>query len=119
MDEYCTVYNAAELIGKKWTLLILLELHKGKDGSRRYSELKSRLPRITPKILSLRLKELEHEKLIQKKVDSKTIPVKCEYSLTKSGEGLIGVVKEIKKWSLKHHVKNRLCENTACKNCAI
>ncbi len=119
MDEYCTVYNAAELIGKKWTLLILLELHKGKNNARRYSELKTKLPRITPKILSQRLKELEKEGLIIKKTDSTVIPIKCEYFLTKSGEGLIRVIKKIKEWSLKYHKKNNLCENTNCKNCRL
>lgn len=119
MDELCTVYNAAELIGKKWTLLILLEIYKGKSSTRRYGELKDKIPKITPKILSQRLKELDAKGLIKKRIDASTTPIRCEYTLTASGEGLIGIIKKIKEWSLKHHMKNKACENITCKNCTI
>jgi len=66
MDRKCTVYRVSSLIGKKWMLPILLEI--GKFESRRYSEIKKTVPGITPKILSLRLKELEKEEMISKKI---------------------------------------------------
>ena len=117
MDKSCTVYRTADFIGKKWTMLILLELYKGESGARRYSELKNSLPDITPKMLSMRLKELEKEGLIKKAVDTSELPVKSIYSLTRSGEDFINIIKGIKKWTLRWKLKNKLCENADCGNC--
>jgi len=115
MDKDCSVYRTADFIGKRWTLLILLELYKG-NKKKRYSQIKNNLQEITPKILSARLKELEKHKLINKKVDAKTFPVKCEYSLTKKGEDFIDVIKEIKQWTLKYDY-NKECNNRDCIIC--
>lgn len=117
MEESCTVYQTADFIGKRWTMLILLELYKGESGKRRYSELKSRLPDITPKMLSLRLKELEKEGLVKRIVDASEFPVKSTYSLTRSGEDFIKIIKGIKRWALKWKLRNRLCENADCGRC--
>ncbi len=119
MYKDCTIYQTANFIGKRWTLLILLELYKGDSKTKRYSELKNNLPRITPKILSTRLKELEKEKLVNKKIDVKVFPVKCEYSLTKSGEDFIRIIKDIKKWALRWKIKNIVCQNVDCKECEL
>lgn len=119
MYENCAVYKTANLIGKRWTLLILLELYKGKSKWKRYSQIKNGLPEITPKILSVRLKELEKEDLIAKKIDASKFPVKCEYSLTESGEAFIRIIKDIKKWALKWKIKNIVCEKTNCKECEL
>jgi DNA-binding HxlR family transcriptional regulator len=117
MERSCTVYRTADFIGKRWTMLILLELYKGKSGTRRYSELKKSLPDITPKMLSLRLKELEKEGLVKKIVDASEFPVKSSYSLTNSGKDFIKIIKGIKKWALRWKLKNRLCENADCGKC--
>ena len=115
----CTIYKTANFIGKRWTLVILLELYKGENKLKRYSEIKTIIPNITPKILSARLKELEVEKLIEKKIDASQFPIKCEYSLTKSGIEFIKIIKDIKSWALKWKIKNRVCGRTDCKNCTI
>jgi len=116
MDKSCAVFTASNLIGKRWTLLILLELHKGEAKWKRYHELKSRLPQLTPKILSTRLKELEREGLISKKVDSSTVPIKSEYSLTKRGDEFIEIIKQIKQWTLRWGQYKR-CKSQDCKEC--
>ena len=115
----CTIYQTASFIGKKWTLLILLELYKGESKLKRYSEIKKGIANITPKILSLRLKELEKEKLIIKKIDTSEFPVKCEYSLTPSGIDFIKIIQDMKKWALKWKVKNTACEKANCKECKL
>lgn len=119
MNNSCTIYKTANFIGKRWTLLILLELYKGESKSKRYSEVKIGVSGITPKILSVRLKELEKEGLIDKKIDSNSFPVKCEYSLTKSGLDFIGIIQDIKKWSLKWKFKNIVCEKANCSECTL
>src|SRR3989344_2630129 len=119
MDKDCTIYKTADFIGKRWTLLILLELYKGGSETRRYSELKRCLPEITPKILSSRLKELEKDGLVVKKIDAAKFPVKCEYSLTKSGKDFISIIKDIKKWALRWNAKSRICASSDCKECGL
>ena len=119
MDDDCTIYKTANFIGKRWTLLILLELYKGEFKWKRYSNLKNGLKEITPKILSTRLKELEKERLIEKRVDSSKVPIKCEYSLTKSGEDFIRIIHDMKQWALKWRIKNIICEKSNCKDCEL
>jgi DNA-binding HxlR family transcriptional regulator len=119
MDENCTIYKTSEFIGKKWTLLIILELYRDHSKPRRYNELKNRLPGITSKILSLRLKELEKIAIIKKRIDTSVFPVKCEYSLTKKGMDFIKALKEIKKWSLRWDIKNKICGSLDCSRCAV
>lgn len=118
MDETCTIYRTVEFISKKWTLLVLLELYKSK-GTRRYSELKQSLLDITPKILSSRLRELEHQGLITKKITTDTFPIKCEYTLTESGTEFIRIIKEIKKWSLRWKYQNNECAQQDCRFCEL
>ncbi len=117
MRKKCAVYIAANFIGKRWTILILLELFKGKSKWKRYSELKKRLLNITPKILSIRLKELIEKGLIEKKVEIKKLPIQTKYRLTKQGMDFINIIKNIKKWSLKWKGKCKSCEETDCRDC--
>jgi len=119
MDAKCTVYRTADFIGKRWTLLILLEMYKNKGGWKRYSAIKGKLPDITAKILSARLKELEKLGLVSKKVDASSYPIKCEYSLTPSGTDFIRIIKGIKGWALKWNIKNKACESQDCSECSI
>ena len=119
MEQDCTIYKTANFIGKRWTLLILLELYKGESKLKRYSQIKKGMEEITPKILSSRLKELEKEGLIAKKIDASEFPVKCEYSLTKSGEDFIKIIQDMKKWALRWKVKNAVCEKSNCKECSL
>lgn len=119
MDKDCAVYRTADLIGKRWTLLILLELHKSVSKARRYSELKKSLLDITPKMLSMRLKELGDEGLVLRSVDASVFPVRCDYSLTRSGKDFIKVIQEMKRWALQWKVQNKACEESDCKECRL
>jgi len=118
MDTSCTIYKTMDLIGKRWFLLILLEIHKG-EGSKRYSEVRKSMPGITAKVLSQRLKELCRLGMVEKKVFSETFPVTCEYSLTSKGKDLIRIVKSIKLWALKWNIQNQVCAGTNCKDCVL
>lgn len=119
VHEICTVNMTMKYLLKKWTLLIILELYKGQNYTRRFSELKEALPDITPKILSERLKELEDEDIITKKIDATSFPVRCEYTLTESGVDLIEVIRDIKRWALKWKIDNIPCGEQDCKNCVL
>ncbi|QAA32345.1 winged helix-turn-helix transcriptional regulator [Clostridium manihotivorum] len=94
--EYtCTFEIAVDLIGGKWKPLILWYL--GNKGTKRFSELKKLIPKVTQKILTQQLRELEADKLINRKVYAQ-VPPKVEYSLTDLGEKLMPVFSSMCKW---------------------
>jgi len=119
MDKKCAIYQTTDFIGKRWTLLIILELYKGTSKYKRYSELKKSIPEITPKILSARLKELEKYGIIEKKIDASEFPVKCLYSLTEAGSDFLKIIKDLKKWTVKWKVNKKECEERDCKFCNV
>lgn len=92
----CARYEkAVGLLGKRWTGLILRILL---EGPRRFSELSGQLDAISERILSERLKELESEGVVERRVDAGP-PVRVEYRLTDKGQALWKVVDEIGKWA--------------------
>ena len=119
MDEACTVNLTVKYLTKKWTLLIILELYKGEKHTRRFSELMDSLGEITQKILSERLKELEVEGVVTKKVDATTFPVRSEYTLTTSGLELVDIIRGIKMWALKWKIDNLPCGKQDCSVCVL
>ena len=86
--------KAMDLIGKRWTGLILYQLL---EGAQRFNEIESALP-ISGRLLSERLKELEKEGIVERKVYSE-VPVRVEYSLTDKGHGLEEAIRGIGKWA--------------------
>ena len=119
MDQQCTVNLTVKYLTKKWTLLIILELYKGENHTRRFSELMNSLKDITQKILSERLKELEEEGIVTRRVDATTFPVKSEYTLTKSGLELVEIIRGIKMWALKWKIDNIPCGKQDCGMCVL
>jgi DNA-binding HxlR family transcriptional regulator len=119
MDESCTVNQTVRYLTKKLTLLIILELYKGRDHTRRFSEIKDALGEITQKILSERLRELEEEGIVKKTVDATAFPVKSEYTLTESGLEIVNVIRGIKMWALKWKIDNIPCGEQDCKVCVL
>lgn len=94
----CPIMNILTILGRKWNLCILHTLdHQGNFG---FNALAKELD-VTPRILSKRLKELEDEKIISKKIIS-DIPHRVEYSLTKKGHELIECFSTIDDWVTKY-----------------
>lgn len=87
-DEECPVKRTATIIDGKWTTLVIRELIPGK---KRYSEIQRALTGISPKILTDRLRHLEHWGLISRTVYP-TIPPTTEYELTALGRKLEGIL---------------------------
>lgn len=84
----CPVKLAADIVSGKWTTLIVRELL---PGTRRYSQLQYALLGISPKILASRLKMLQSNGLVTRKVYP-TIPPKTEYTLTKLGREMERII---------------------------
>lgn len=86
--------RAMELLGKRWTTLIIYQLL---DGPQRFNAIEAALP-VSGRLLSERLKELEKEEIVERKVYTE-VPVRVEYSLTEKGRHLEGAVREIESWA--------------------
>ena len=94
--EMCPRYAAAmSILGKKWTGLILRSLM---EGPRRFSEISAYVPRLSDRMLSQRLQELERTGTIERRVYSGP-PIQVEYSLTAKGEALREVAEAIQRWA--------------------
>lgn len=86
MDEKtfnCEKELTLAVIGGKWKMLIMW--HLGKEGTKRFNELKALIPDITHKILVNQLRELEQDLIVHREVYP-VVPPKVEYSLTEQGE---------------------------------
>lgn len=97
-DQYCPTRMALDRIADKWTVLIVGQLS---TGVHRFGELRRVIEGISPKILTQKLRELERDGLITRKVYA-SIPPKVEYSLTPLGQTLIGLLDAIRIWAESH-----------------
>ncbi|OPJ60477.1 winged helix-turn-helix transcriptional regulator [Clostridium oryzae] len=94
----CPKFEAAfEMLGKKWTGLIIRVLM---DGPKRFSDIRQLIPDLSDRMLTERFKFLESEGIIERKVYPE-IPVRIEYSLTDKGQDLKFALDEIQKWANK------------------
>jgi|SRR3989344_9217007 len=93
-NHQCGVANTIRVIGSKWSMLILHNIFEGKT---RFGQLQKELSSISPKTLSLRLKELEKEKLVQRKILAE-VPLHVEYSLTPKGKSLQKIFDDMASW---------------------
>ncbi|CAH1231712.1 putative HTH-type transcriptional regulator YybR [Paenibacillus allorhizoplanae] len=94
----CPIAKTLDVIGTKWTFLIIRDLLI--EGTLRFSELLKAMEGISPKTLSLRLKELEDHGILVRKVYPE-VPPRVEYTLTEKGKRLEGIFIELKRFGLQ------------------
>ena len=95
--ETCPIAKTLDVIGTKWTFLIIRDLLI--EGTMRFSDLLKSMNGISPKTLSLRLKTLENHGILEKKVFPE-VPPRVEYTLTEKGKSLEGIFIELKRFGL-------------------
>jgi DNA-binding HxlR family transcriptional regulator len=95
----CPVARTLDLIGERWTILILRDLLL--EGPRRYQDFQESLKGIAPNTLSARLKEMESQGLIERRLYSEH-PPRLEYRLTDRGRSLGPVMKALREWGQKN-----------------
>jgi DNA-binding HxlR family transcriptional regulator len=93
------IASAMEIIGNKWTALILRDLY---TGSKRFHELEKSVGNINPRTLSQRLDGLEAHGIITKQVFAE-VPPRTEYTLTPKGTDLIPILQQMASWGEKHY----------------
>jgi DNA-binding HxlR family transcriptional regulator len=95
--QYCPVAHALDVVGERWSLLIVRELLK---GQLRYTDLAGRLPGIGTNILAARLRDLESAGVVVRRQLPPPTPVRV-YELTEHGRGLQAVVAELARWGAR------------------
>ena len=93
-DASCSVAACAEIIGAKWTAILVHDLS---EGPRRFSELERACPGISPRTLSERLRALEHEQFVVRQSYAET-PPRVEYELTEKGAALLPIIEEMRRF---------------------
>lgn len=102
ITELLPVRDTLELLGGKWKILIILAL--AAKGPSRFMDLTRDIGRITPKMLSKELRDLEVNQLVSRTVQP-TIPVTVEYALTEYGTTLQPLIAAMRDWGVKHRAR--------------
>lgn len=89
---------ALEVLGQKWTALIIRDLYAGPKG---FCELERTVEGINPRTLSQRLSELERHEII-KKASCTGTPNRCEYHLTRKGRDLAPILRDMAMWGARY-----------------
>lgn len=106
-DQYCGLARALDLLGGRWTLLIVRELM---TGPKRYKDLQTNLPGIGTNLLAERLKALEAHDVIQRRMLPPPASTEA-YDLTERGQALEPVLLELIRWG--HHLMGTPAEEDA------
>jgi len=88
------IAGAMEIIGSKWTALILRDLM---TGAKRFCELEKSVGNINPRTLSQRLDDLEQHGIVTRQIFAE-VPPRCEYTLTEKGYDLLPVLEKMAAW---------------------
>ncbi len=94
LDSECPVCRTAEIISGKWTLLIIRDLA---DASYRFCELERSLEGISPRTLSLRLRALEEQGIVERRTYPE-VPPRVEYALTDKGRALVPLIEDMRNY---------------------
>jgi DNA-binding HxlR family transcriptional regulator len=94
----CPVAGALDIVGDRWTLLVVRDLLRGK---RRYGDLAASAEHIPTNILADRLRRLEQAGLVERRQYNER-PPRYEYRLTRDGKDLAPVVRSVAAWGLQH-----------------
>ncbi len=93
-DATCSVAACAEIIGAKWTALLVHDLS---EGPRRFSELEHSCAGISPRTLSERLRWLEENEFVVRRSYAEA-PPRVEYELTDKGEAMLPIIDEMRRF---------------------
>ena len=105
----CPVCRTSEIISGKWTLLVIRDLA---DGNRRFCELERSLEGISPRTLSLRLRALEEQGIVQRNTYPE-VPPRVEYALTEKGEALVPLIEDMRSYGRRWLPTQRASEKAA------
>jgi DNA-binding HxlR family transcriptional regulator len=94
VEETCPVCATADLVCGKWTLLVIRDLAEGRS---RFCELERSLAGISPRTLSLRLRALEENEVVERRTYPE-VPPRVEYALTEKGKALVPLIEDMRSY---------------------
>jgi DNA-binding HxlR family transcriptional regulator len=97
VDPTCPVCRTVDVVCGKWTLLLVRELAEGRW---RFCELERSLQGISPRTLSLRLRALEEEGIVERHAHAE-VPPRIEYALTEKGRALLPIIEGMREYGLR------------------
>src|SRR5690606_8985244 len=92
------VRDTLDIIGGKWKILVLISIW---EGNKHFREIERSIPKLSTKVLSKELKEMEENKLIVRTIIN-GFPVRTEYTPTEYSKTLQKVIKELQSWGINH-----------------
>ena len=104
-DPDCPVCRTADIVCGKWTLLIIRDLAEGRS---RFCELERSLGGISPRTLSLRLRGLEEEGIVERRTYPE-VPPRVEYALTEKGRALVPIIDSMRTYGTEWLGANGRC----------
>ncbi|MBV8711608.1 MAG: helix-turn-helix transcriptional regulator [Solirubrobacterales bacterium] len=96
-NDTCPVCRTAEIVCGKWTLLVIRDLAEGRS---RFCELERSLHGISPRTLSLRLRALEEEGIVERQTFPE-VPPRVEYALTDKGRALVPLIEDMRAYGIQ------------------
>jgi DNA-binding HxlR family transcriptional regulator len=109
-NDSCPVCRTAEIVCGKWTLLLIKDLAEGRS---RFCELERSLAGISPRTLSLRLRALEEEGIVERQTFPE-VPPRVEYALTEKGLALVPLIE-----SMRTYGRRWLADEFAADDCGV
>jgi len=100
LESRCSVDVAVDLIGGKWKPLIL---HRLRSGTLRFGQLQRAIPRVSQRMLTLQLRELERDGLVLRKVHPQ-VPPRVEYTLTTAAISVLPILELLGAWVVDNRV---------------
>jgi DNA-binding HxlR family transcriptional regulator len=94
LEDLCPVCATADLVCAKWTILVIRDLA---EGCSRFCELERSLQGISPRTLSLRLRALEEEGIVDRRTYPE-VPPRVEYELTEKGRALLPLIDDMRQY---------------------
>jgi DNA-binding HxlR family transcriptional regulator len=98
-NEKCPIRQVLNRLGDKWSILVIITL--GEKGRMRFNELNQHIGDISQKMLTVTLRTLEADGLVQREIFAQ-IPPRVEYELTEVGKSLLPHIESLTNWAEEH-----------------
>ena len=118
--ENCPIFIVTRILGKRWAILVLQELLASKNPQgAQFGEIHRTLSWISPKVLTQRLRELEKEGIVKRRIDTAVMPARVHYSLTEKGLDFAPILDKMQEWGIHYGGEKTVgCLGNGAMNCS-
>jgi len=118
--ENCPIFIVTRILGKRWAILVLQELlaSKNPEGAQ-FGEIHRTLSWVSPKVLTQRLRELEKEGIVKRRIDTTVMPARVHYALTEKGLDFAPILDKMQEWGIHYGGEQTVgCLGRGAMNCS-